>query len=174
MPIPFFATVLSSALINTALAQVQGGRISFVQVCQLMLYGMTVTTALMAALSPVIFFFAHQVTAPPLLPQVRTDPAVTHAYHLVLVTHVAVIAVAGTIGQVKLYHLLRQLTATSSEALWVLFVWLGVVGFVGSQWSWLLSPFLCAPEHEPHMIARYYFDYNFYEYVWMALSGKNG
>ena len=60
---------------------------------------------------------------------------------------------------------------SAAQAARLLVVWLLIVGFVGCQLSWLFSPFLCHPSFEPHIVARFYFKYNFYEYVWMSLRG---
>jgi len=45
-----------------------------------------------------------------------------------------------------------------------------VMGFVGCQLSWLLSPFLGDPVSPPHWVARLYWQYNFYEYVWLCVQ----
>ena len=36
--------------------------------------------------------------------------------------------------------------------------------------SWLCSPFLCKPSQRPHILPREYFQQNFYERVWQALT----
>lgn len=48
--------------------------------------------------------------------------------------------------------------------------WISVAGFVGCEISWLLSPFLCKPTQQPHIIPKEYFQENFYERVWRAIT----
>ena len=169
MPILLISVVLSSALINTVLAQVQGARLSFVQVSQLMMFGMAVTSAILASVSPIIAFWLLQIPSPPANETLESASQFVMAYQIILVCHVGLVAAAGVVGQVKVYRLLRPLLATRALAIRVLASWLGVIAFVGCELSWLLSPFLCSPAHHPHLVAQLYFEYNFYEYVWSSL-----
>lgn len=54
----------------------------------------------------------------------------------------------------------------------ILMTWLLISGFVGSQLSWILSPFFAIPG-----IPELFFDFtafsgNFYEYLWRMLVGE--
>ena len=176
MPLLFFSTVAASALIITMLAQVLGSRLSLQKVCFLVLTGMTVSAVVMMSLAPVMMFFILQLPSP--------DPAVVglprahpHAeasmrtYYSLLIGHVAVVGFSGLAGNVHLYRLIRSLTGSPRQAMRLTLTWIAVLGFVGCELSWLLSPFMCVPVLPPHMVAKLYFEFNFYEYVWHALSG---
>jgi len=52
----------------------------------------------------------------------------------------------------------------------LMIVWIFVMGLAGCELSWLLSPFLCKPTQEPHIVPREYFQQNFYERVWYAIN----
>jgi hypothetical protein len=174
LPLLFFATVAASGLINTMVAQVLGSGLSSRHVCLCMLIGMAVAAAVLGSLSPAMLLFALQIDSPGpethLLP--ADHPRVTElmgVYWALLPAHVAVIGVAGTVGIGHLYRLLRFLTGRAKMACRLLALWMLACGFVGCELSWLLSPFLCKPTQPPHVVAREYFEQNFYERVWQAL-----
>jgi hypothetical protein len=174
LPLLFFGTVLVSALINTMLAQVLGAALSFRQVCTAMFLGMGIAAAILGALCPVMGFFVLQVTAPgsSLVGLDFHAGAVTparNAYWGLLLGHVGVIGMAGILGNVRLYRVLRGLVPTRRMAGVLMATWLSVAGFVGCEMSWLLSPFLCKPTQAPHIIPREYFEENFYERVWRGM-----
>lgn len=175
MPLLFFSTVLASAGINAMLAQVLGSGLSFRQVCASIFLGMSISAAIMGAMSPVVLFFLLQAPSPdPTVLGLSFDhsavAASRHVYWMLLLIHVGIIGVAGIVGNIRLYLLLRILTGTRRMALYLLVIWISVAGFVGCELSWLLSPFLCKPTQPPHIIPKEYFQENFYERVWHALT----
>ena len=175
MPLLFFSTILAGALINTMLAQLIGTGLSLRRVCMAMLLGMAVAAGLMGALSPVVLFFALQVPSPdPAVVGLAFDhPAVTdsrHAYWMLLLGHVGIIGLSGTVGMIRLFRLLMAMTGNRRTALRLMVLWFCVCGFVGCELSWLLSPFLCKPTQLPHIFPREYFQENFYERVWRGLT----
>jgi hypothetical protein len=175
MPLLFFAAVISTSLINTMLAQLMGAKLSFRKVSMTVLLGMAITAALMAAIAPVVLFLVLQLPAPnaSVLSLPADHPAVMSSmriYWTVLLLHVAVIAVCGIIGNFRLHKLLCHLTGARRMASRLMIVWILVMGLAGCELSWLLSPFLCKPTQEPHIVPREYFQQNFYERVWYAIN----
>ena len=157
------------------LAQLAGARLPLRQVCLLMLLGLATTAAVMGALSPVALFLVLQ--APPPDPAALGLPGwhpvvvrSMRAFWSLLLGHIAVIGVSGLIGNIRLYRLLRSITGRSALAARVLAMWIAASGFVGCELSWLFSPFLCKPNYPAHLIARTYFEGNFYEHVYRAIT----
>lgn len=174
MPLLFFSTVLNTALINTILAQLLGAKLSFKQVCMTIITGMAITAIIMGALTPIVLFFVMQAPSPsPLaLFSSAADPDVVKSmktYWAMLLIHVGVMGISGIIGNIRLFKLLKHLTTSTSLAIKLMIIWIGIIGFVGCELSWLLSPFLCKPTQLPHIIPKEYFEQNFYERVWQAI-----
>jgi hypothetical protein len=174
MPVLFFSVILASAAVNTILAQLIGSGLSFRQVFSALLFAMAVTALILGAVSPVVGFLVLQAPSPPPAAQGLSEQhpaalAAMRVYWRILLVHVGAIGFAGLIGNLRLYHLLAQL-CSRRVAVRLLATWILITGFVGCQLSWLLSPFLCKPTQPPHIIAREYFQENFYERVWRAIS----
>lgn len=174
LPLLLFAVVLASGVINTMLAQLLGAPLSLFNVCLMMLAGMAISSLIMASLAPVIFFFTLQV--PPPDPDVvglpTLHPAVgpsLRVFKNLLLIHIAAISFAGLFGNLRLYALLKKLTPRLAVARRILFAWLLVCGFVGCELSWLFSPFICKPNFPPHLLARTYWEGNFYEHLYRAV-----
>lgn len=177
LPVLFLAVIGVSAVLNTMLAQLSGYRLSLRQVLGLVLTGMTVGAIVLGALSPVVSYLVLQAPAPdPRVLGISRDApeaaATMAVYRRVLLLHVAVVGFAGLVGNVRLHRALSPLVGGPAPAIRLLLVWLAIMGFVGTQLSWLLSPFLCDPVSPPHWISQLYWEYNFYEYVWMCLSTR--
>jgi hypothetical protein len=174
MPLLFFSVVLASGVLNTMLAQLRGAGFSLREVCLYMLVGMGITAAILAALSPVALYFVLQV--PPCRQGLDSLPApasalapAMHVFRRLLLLHVACIGLAGLLGNLRLYQLLRLRLPDRAMARQILAIWILVSGFVGCELSWLFSPFLCKPNFPAHVFARSYFEGNFYEHVYHAV-----
>jgi hypothetical protein len=83
--------------------------------------------------------------------------------------HVAVIALAGTTGNLRLLQLLSKAAASRAVGLRVLFAWLAGNFFLGSQLSWILRPFIGSPGLPVEFLRKNAFDGNFYESVFRSL-----
>jgi len=168
MPVLFFTTLMSGGMICTMLAQVTGAKLSFRSVCMTVLLGMAVTSVMMASLAPVVLFFAMQL--PP-----ANDPVVAAAmnsYGIVLVLNVVVIGFCGIVGNCRVYRLLKSLTLSAPMALRLNTIWILVLGFVGCELSWVISPFLARPDIPVPFFNPNAFTSNFFEYLWKAVEGS--
>jgi hypothetical protein len=169
MPLLFISVALVSGLINFMLARLLGARLTLRQTLMAVLIGMAITALILGALSPIVFFLVMQAPAPSSsLPD--PDQALLRVYHAVLLLHVLIIGLAGLAGNVRMFGLLVFLIGGRRVVWKVMAVWLAILGFVGCQLSWLLSPFLCKPTQTPHIFPREYFQQNFYERVWQAMK----
>jgi hypothetical protein len=136
---------------------------------------MATTAVVLGSLAPPALYFALQVQSPHdgLVGLPTTEPAVAPSmatFRALLLMHIAFIAVAGIAGYLRLLRLVRSLTDTPARAGRVLTAWIMASGFVGCELSWLFSPFVCKPNFPPHILARTYFEGNFYEHVFHAIK----
>jgi hypothetical protein len=131
-----------------------GSRLMPVALGRLMAAAMGVTLAVLASFGPIVAFFA----------------VTTTSYPFILLLNVAVFAVAGFLGMGFLLQTLHRLSAAlrslgegsasepadggpvrppADRRVKAVFVcWLIVFGVVGAQMSWILRPFIGAPDRE--------------------------
>jgi hypothetical protein len=87
------------------------------------------------------------------------------SYNFIKLTHVVAIAFAGTVGNARLFQLLRHLGGSRAVAFRVLFAWLAINLFLGSQLSWIMRPFIGSPTLPVQFLRENAFKGNFYEAV---------
>jgi hypothetical protein len=174
LPILFLTIVLTTTLINSMLAVLMGIPLGIRKTFKAMLYAMAVTASILGAFAPIAVFLVLQLPAPlpAALGQVASHPAVQASMAIfwpLLLGHIAMIAIAGTIGCLRLHAVLKMAAPTPRGAARLLAAWMLVTGFVGGELSWLLSPYLCKPDFSPHVIARTFHEGNFYEQLYRAV-----
>jgi hypothetical protein len=155
-------TVLGNGLLNGMLAPLLGLNIGFRQALQAILMSFTISASILGAFSLLIFFLVWN--APPL----SAHSAGTYGF--IMVTHVAVIAFAGIAGNLRLMQLLYRLSGSAAVSRRILFAWLAVNLFLGSQLSWLLRPFIGSPGLPVEFLRSDMFNGNFYETVFKAIK----
>ncbi len=158
-PLIILLTVAGNALINGMLAPLLGLNIPFRQSFSAILMSFTIAAAILGAFSPVMAFMVWN--APPISPQ--TIQGTT--YNLIKLANVAVTAFAGTTGNVRLFQTLARLGGSRTVAWRVLLAWLAVNLFLGSQLSWILRPFIGAPNLPVEFYRETALHGNFYENV---------
>ena len=163
-PLIILLTTLGNALINGMLAPLLGLNIPFRQSFTAIVMSFTIAAAILGAFSPLIAFMVWN--APAMSPQ--TSAGAT--YSIIKLTHVAVIAFAGTTGNVRLFQLLARLGGSKAVAFRVLFAWLAGNLFLGSQLSWILRPFIGLPSLPVEFIRTGALHGNFYENVFHTLQ----
>jgi hypothetical protein len=158
-PLVVFLVVLFNAALNGMLAQLLGLHISFYQTSVAILMSFTIVALVLASLTPISLFVLWNT--PPL--SSSTDLA-TH--HFTKMLHVLAIAYAGVIANVRLYRLLERLAdAGRPMAGRILFAWLAGNLFLGSQFVWILRPFIGSPFLDVQFLRPNAFDGNFYENI---------
>ena len=163
-PLIILLTTLGNALINGMLAPLLGLNIPFRQSFSAILMSFTIASAILGAFSPVLAFMIWN--APPMSPQ-----AVSVAtYSLIKLANVAVIAFAGTTGNVRLFQTLARLGGSRAVAFRVLVAWLAGNLFLGSQLAWILRPFIGAPYLPVEFFRATALHGNFYENVFQTLQ----
>ena len=163
-PLIILLTTLGNALLNAMLAPLLGLNLPFRQSFAAVLMSFTIAAAILGAFSPLLAFLVWN--APPLSLPAQSGPA----YSVIKLIHVAVIAFAGTAGNVRLFQLLRRLGGSRAVARRVLFAWLAGNFFLGSQLSWMLRPFIGSPALPVQFLRAAALHGNFYENVFRSLQ----
>ncbi len=161
-PLIILLTTAGNALLNAMLAPLLGLNIPFRQSFSAILMSFTVTAAILGAFSPLMAFMVWN--APQMSPEVSGA-----TYSFIKLTHVAAIAFAGTMGNARLFQLLARLGGSRIVARRVLFAWLAVNLFLGSQLSWILRPFIGSPSLPVQFFRTTALHGNFYENVFHSL-----
>jgi hypothetical protein len=137
---------------------VMGSRLSFLQTLSLILMAVTMNAILLASCAPIVLFFT----------LIGTD------YNFLKLLHVAVFGFSGLWAMFGLWRGLAAMCEHSSlyprQALRILYVWVIVFAFVGTQCAWTLRPFIGSPG-KPFEILRSHDHMNFYEAVAAGVSG---
>jgi hypothetical protein len=162
-PLIILLTTAGNALLNAMLAPLLGLNIPFRQSCSAILMSFAVTAAILGAFSPLMAFLVWN--APPMSPE--ATPGATYSF--IKLADVAVIAFAGTMGNARLFQLLARLGESRTVARRVLFAWLTVNLFLGSQLSWILRPFIGSPSLPVEFFRHTALHGNFYENVFHSL-----
>jgi hypothetical protein len=162
-PLIILLTVIGNALLNGMLAPLLGLNIPFRQSFSAILMSFTVASAILGAFSPLMAFFVWN--ASPFSPESIHGPT----YNLIKLANVVVIAFAGTTGNIRLFQLLVRLGGNRTVALRVLLVWLAGNLFLGSQLSWILRPFIGAPNLPVEFFRATALHGNFYENVFQSV-----
>lgn len=135
-----------------------GTPLRFMQVLTVVLSGMSVTAFLLLGLAPITLFFVLTSTN----------------YEFFQLLAVAFVGISAWLGVYFLWRGMTLVETARSDALnavgkRILFVWILLYGFVGTQMTWRLSPFIGKPE-DPFYLVRPSRD-NFYMDVLNAIQG---
>jgi hypothetical protein len=163
-PLIILLTTFGNALINAMFAPLLGLNIPFRQSLTAILMSFTIASAILGAFSPLIVFMVWNA------PDMAAKNISGSTYSFILLVHVAVIALAGVTGNVRLFQLLAQLGGSRVVAFRVLMAWLAGNLFLGSQLSWILRPFLGSPALPMEFFRKEAFHGNFFEAVLHALQ----
>jgi len=162
-PLIILLTTAGNALLNAMLAPLLGLNIPFRQSFSAILMSFTVAAAILGAFSPVMAFMIWN--APPMSSQAVSGAT----YSFIKLANVAVIAFAGTTGNVRLFQTLARLGGSKAVAFRVLVARLAGNLFLGSQLSWILRPFIGSPNLPVEFFRATALHGNFYENVFHSL-----
>ncbi|HZR15925.1 MAG TPA: hypothetical protein VFE51_01240 [Verrucomicrobiae bacterium] len=163
-PLIILLTTLGNALLNAMLAPLLGLRVTWRQSLLAILLSFVIAAAILGSFSPIVFFLVWN--APPMS---AVSPAGHLTYNLILLLHVMVIALAGTVANLRLARLLGDLARSPRIGRRVLLAWLAGNLFLGSQLSWILRPFIGSPDLPVQFLRQDAFHGNFYETVFRTL-----
>ena len=162
-PLIILLTTLGNALINGMLAPLLGLNIPFRQSFSAIVMSFTIAAAILGAFSPLIAFIVWNA------PDMSAKNISVLTYSFILLVHVAVIALAGVTGNVRLFQLLTRSGGGRAVALRVQFTWLAGNLFLGSQLSWIMRPFIGSPGLPVEFVRKAAFHGNFFEAVLHSL-----
>jgi hypothetical protein len=165
VPLVVLLTTAGTALLNGMLAPLLGLNIKFRQSLMVILFSHTIAAIILGGFSPILYFVV--CNAPP-VPTTASASAAGHS--IVLVVEVGLIAFAGVVANVRLRQLLDRLSGSQPVSRRIMLAWLAANLFLGAQISWLLRPFVGAPELPVEFLRSNAFQGNFYETVFLALK----
>jgi hypothetical protein len=163
-PLIILMVTAGNALINGLLAPLLGLGIRFYQSFSAIVMSFTVTSAILGAFSPVMAFLIWN--APAMTSNISSQPT----YRIILLAHVAVIALAGTAGNIRLLQLLVLWSGSRVIAMRVLMAWLTGNLFLGTQLTWILRPFIGSPNLPVAFLRANAFHGNFYETIFRSFQ----
>jgi hypothetical protein len=163
-PLIILLTTLGNAVLNGMLAPLLGLRVAFRQSFLAILLSFVIAAAILGSFSPLVLFLVWN--APPIIAQ---SNAANLTYSLMLLMQVAIIALAGTIANLRLLQLVREISRSAAVARRVLIAWLAGNLFLGSQVCWILRPFIGSPNLPVQFLREEAFRGNFYEAVLHSL-----
>ncbi len=179
LPVLLLGVAACTTLLSAMAALLLRSRLSLAQTAVAILVSLAVTATVLGAASPVSILFA--LALPPPDPDLvglsiddpRVQPALSVARELLLL-HVAIIALAGAAGVLRLRGLLRSLGLEDGVARRVMVSWMAAQFLVGTQLSWLLRPFFGRPHLRPTFLVDDFFDGNFFDEVLIAFRSAFG
>jgi hypothetical protein len=163
LPLVILLTTLGNGLLNGMLAPLLGLNVTFRQSLAVVLMSFAIMSVVLGALSPVAWFVVWNT--PPLTATMQLSSSEYGIMQLMLAVF---IAFAGIVGNAHLLPLLSEWAHSRAVALRVLFAWLAVNLFLGSQIAWVLRPFIWDPARPVEFIGREYFHGSFFETVFEA------
>jgi len=164
LPLIILFTTVGNALLNAMLAPLLGLNIPLRQSFAANLMSCTIVAAILGAFSPLLAFLVWN--SPALVSQAPT----TEVYNLLLLAQVAAIALAGLTGNARLFQLLRRLGGSRRVAQKVLVAWLAGNLFLGSQFAWILRPFVGSPGLPVEFLRAAALHGNFYQSVFRSVT----
>jgi hypothetical protein len=157
-------TATGNALINGMLAPLLGLNLRLREAFAAVLMSFGLASAILGAFSPLMAFLVWNL--PPLVPDAQVNVV---AHSVMLLTLVAVIALAGITANMRLWLLLRRLAGRSSAPAWrILLAWLAVNLLLGAQISWILRPFIGSPDLPVEFLRAGAMQGNFFESVFRS------
>ncbi len=156
LPILFLATLVVCSPTLYFLNLIFGSNQSLMQNVALILTAITVTAVLLLSFAPIVLFFM----------------LTTGHYQFFKLLNVGVFTIASMVGVGFLSQGMRIVSASSKEgafARWiVVWLWILIYAFVGSQMAWTLRPFIGAPGMEFELFRQ--LGGNFYANIFASIG----
>ena len=160
LPMVFVGSTLVVAACNAVAATLLGTGLGLRDVLAVVFGAMALAGWILLALAPVALFLVAAAC-----PVEGPDEVLRRAHNAMLVTHVAVLALAGLAGVGSLWTALRRMIPSARSAAGLAAVWIGAYAFVGTQLGWMLRPFVGSPFYPVVFLREDALDRNFYEFL---------
>ncbi len=157
-PLVIFLTILGNSGLNGMLAQVLGLGLTLRQTSLAILMSFVIVALILGAAVPIALFALYNCSS-------SASAGAGTTYSGILLIHILIIAYAGVMANIRLFGFLKKLTGNRSLARRILIVWLATNMFLGTQLSWLLSPFVGLPHVRVIFLQEHPFERNFFEYA---------
>ncbi len=157
LPILFLITLIICIPALYIFSVLFGSNQRLSQSIALVLSAITVTAVLLLSFAPITFFFM----------------LTTSGYQFFKLLNVLFFTIAGSLGMVFLSHGMRVVSASDKEEgtkmrSLVLYVWIVLYAFVGSQMAWTLRPFIGYPDAKFELIRE--LGGNFYSNILISIG----
>lgn len=155
LPVLFLATLFICAPTLYFFNVLFGSDQSLTQNITLILTAVTVTAVLLLSFAPITLFFL----------------LTTSQYQFFKLLNVAVFSISGLMGVMFLSHGMKVVTEGEPGAKgrkWVIWLWILLYAFVGSQLAWTIRPFIGAPSIEFELFRQ--LGGNFYTNIFASLG----
>jgi hypothetical protein len=156
LPILFLATLVICSPTLYFFNVLFGSNQSLTQNVALILTAITVTSVLLLSFAPIVVFFL----------------LTTSNYQFFKLLNVAIFAVCGIVGVVFLSQGIRIISSAGKEGAQtrrvVVWIWIIVYAFVGSQLAWTLRPFIGAPSMDFELLRQ--LGGNFYTNILVSIG----
>jgi hypothetical protein len=156
LPILFLATLMVCSPTLYFFNVLFGSNQSLTQNVALILTAITVTSVLLLSFAPIVLFFL----------------LTTSNYQFFKLLNVSIFAISGTLGVVFLSQGMHIVSAAGKEKAGarrtVMWLWVIVYAFVGSQMAWTLRPFIGAPSMQFELFRQ--LGGNFYTNIFASIG----
>lgn len=160
LPVVFVGTTLVVSAFAWMAGLVVGAGLRYREVLGLVFAAMASASRLLLALVPVVIFFVLSAA-----PTDGTKEELRFAHAALLVTHIAVFAAAGVLGNLTLVRELRERVSAKCHVSVLVALWLGVFALVGCQVGWMMRPLVGSPNITAEFLREDALDSNFLESV---------
>jgi hypothetical protein len=156
LPLLFLATLIVCTPTLYFFNVLFGSNQSMTQNVAVIITAITVTAVILLSFAPITMFFL----------------LTTSHYQFFKLLNVAIFAIAGIAGVVFLSQGMRMAAASGNEGAgarrWLLYLWIIVYAFVGSQMAWTLRPFIGAPSMQFELFRQ--LGGNFYTNIFASIG----
>ena len=156
LPLLFLATLIVCSPTLYFFNVLFGSNQSLTQNVALILTAITVTSVILLSFAPIVVFFL----------------LTTSNYQFFKIMNVIIFAISGIVGVVFLSQGMRIVSAAGKEGAsarrWVMWLWVIVYAFVGSQMAWTLRPFIGYPDAKFELVRE--LGGNFYSNILISLG----
>ncbi len=160
LPLLFLGTMAVVSVFNWMAASILGAGLSFRSTVFVVLASMTIACWILLSLVPVVLFFLASGIS-----YAGTHDELRYSHNLILITHIAILGIAGVAGNASLLKGLRCVVSPRCPSGTLFMLWLIAFAFVGCQLSWILRPFVGSPFYPVAFMRPDCLDRNFYEFV---------
>ena len=158
LPTVFVGTTFTVSVFCWMSGLVAGAELRYREVLCPVFAAMSVSGAILLALSPVVLFFILSGA-----PDAGGRDALRFTHACLMLVHIAVLGGAGVAGNIALVRSLRQRVPSRCRLSLMLVLWLLAFALVGCQFGWMMRPIVGSPNIDVEFLRADALDSNFLE-----------